>query len=79
MKVDVPKLLRENAYLENGTLEPTRFKISEKAIAEIIDWISSSIEYISPDLCRLAKREDRRTILDRDVVLLRSRRGVFFE
>ena len=78
MKLDLNKILHEHAYLNNGTLERDTYRISKNAIRELGNWIENTLEYLTPELCKLAKRDKRRTIQEKDIIHLRSRKGGWF-
>jgi len=56
--INLKKLMRDN----------TDFFVSKRAIDELKGKIEAKIEYIMYDLTEIAKRDKRRTIMDRDVV-----------
>ena len=78
MKINLDKILHENAYLNSGTLKRETYRISQNAIEELARWIETTLEYITPELCKIARRDKRKTIQDKDIIYLKSRRGGWF-
>jgi len=75
--VNVSKRMREEAYLKKG--ENNKFKVSKEAEKEYADRINTAFEINMQLLCEIAKKDGRKTILDRDVMMLFSRRDVTTE
>jgi len=61
--VNVGRLMRENAVIDG-----IRFRVSPDAVNEWVSRVVDRIIDFTPELCRIAKEDSRKTIMEQDVV-----------
>jgi len=69
--INVSKSMKAEAYLGNQ-----RFNVSQSAIDEYTDRIKTAFEYNMQALCKIASKDNRKTILERDVLELFGHQAV---
>ena len=62
--------MHENAKQYNGKLKPETFHVSPGAVKEFSGRIVDRIVDFTPELCNIAKKHNRKTIMEDDVIEL---------
>ena len=73
--VNVNKLMHENAKHYNGKLKPEKYYVSPGAVKEFSSRIVDRIVDFTPELCNIAKKHNRKTIMEDDIIELFSHVG----
>jgi histone H3/H4 len=66
--ININKLMHENAKQYNGKLKTETFHVSSGAVKEFSTRIIDRIVDFTPGLCDIAKKHNRKTIMEEDVI-----------